>query len=54
MQPETRRVKYDPELKVEAYSFMGIMQKFPTTFMTITLSALLKAENAPVVKNRNT
>ena len=32
MQPETRRVKYDPELKVEAYSFKGIMQKFPNHF----------------------
>ncbi len=32
MQPEIRTVKYDPELKVEAYSFMGIMQKFPNHF----------------------
>ena len=32
MQQETRTVKYDPELKVEAYSFMGIMQKFPNHF----------------------
>lgn len=32
MEQETRTVKYDPELKVEAYSFEGIMQKFPNHF----------------------
>ena len=32
MEQETRIVKYDPELKVEAYSFRGIMQKFPNHF----------------------
>ncbi|MEA4872656.1 MAG: AraC family transcriptional regulator [Synergistaceae bacterium] len=32
MGQETRTVRYDPELKVEAYSFMGIMQKFPNHF----------------------
>ena len=32
MEQETRTVKYDPELKVEAYSFKGIMQKFPNHF----------------------
>ena len=32
MEQETRIVKYDHELKVEAYSFMGIMQKFPNHF----------------------
>ena len=32
MEQETRTVKYDTELKVEAYSFKGIMQKFPNHF----------------------
>ncbi len=32
MEQETRTVKYDPELKIEAYSFKGIMQKFPNHF----------------------
>ncbi len=32
MGQETRTVRYDPELKVEAYSFKGIMQKFPNHF----------------------
>lgn len=32
MEQETRIVKYDPELKIEAYSFKGIMQKFPNHF----------------------
>ena len=32
MKQEIRIVKYDPELKVEAYHFQGIMQKFPNHF----------------------
>lgn len=32
MEKETRTVKYDTELKVEAYHFEGIMQKFPNHF----------------------
>lgn len=32
MKQETRLVKYDTELKVEAYHFQGIMQKFPNHF----------------------
>lgn len=32
MKQEMRIVKYDPELKVEAYHFQGIMQKFPNHF----------------------
>ena len=32
MEQETRTVRYDPELKIEAYSFKGIMQKFPNHF----------------------
>ena len=32
MKEEIRTVKYDPELKVEAYHFQGIMQKFPNHF----------------------
>jgi len=32
MKQEIRTVKYDPELKVEAYHFQGIMQKFPNHF----------------------
>ncbi len=32
MQQEIRTVKYDTELKVEAYHFQGIMQKFPNHF----------------------
>lgn len=31
-QQEVRTVKYDAELKVEAYHFQGIMQKFPNHF----------------------
>ncbi|MDF2871066.1 MAG: DNA-binding protein AraC-type [Anaerocolumna sp.] len=32
MKQETRTVKYDSRLKVEAYHFQGIMQKFPNHF----------------------
>lgn len=32
MKQEMRMVKYDAELKVEAYHFQGIMQKFPNHF----------------------
>lgn len=32
MSKETRTVKFDAELKVEAYHFEGIMQKFPNHF----------------------
>lgn len=32
MKQEIRMVKYDTELKVEAYHFQGIMQKFPNHF----------------------
>lgn len=32
MKQEIRTVKYDAELKVEAYHFQGIMQKFPNHF----------------------
>lgn len=32
MKHERRTAKYDPELKVEAYHFQGIMQKFPNHF----------------------
>ncbi len=32
MEQEIRTVKYDTELKVEAYHFQGIMQKFPNHF----------------------
>lgn len=32
MKQEIRTVKYDSELKVEAYHFQGIMQKFPNHF----------------------
>lgn len=32
MKQEIRRVKYDAELKVEAYHFQGIMQEFPNHF----------------------
>ncbi len=32
MKQEIRTVKYDIELKVEAYHFQGIMQKFPNHF----------------------
>lgn len=32
MKQEIRTVKYDAELKVEAYQFQGIMQKFPIHF----------------------
>jgi len=32
MEREIRTVKYDAELKVEAYHFQGIMQKFPNHF----------------------
>lgn len=32
MKQEIRTVKYDTELKVEAYHFQGIMQKFPNHF----------------------
>ncbi len=32
MKQEIRTVKYDPDLKVEAYHFQGIMQKFPNHF----------------------
>ena len=32
MTQEIRTVKYDAELKVEAYHFQGIMQKFPNHF----------------------
>lgn len=32
MKHEIRTVKYDTELKVEAYHFQGIMQKFPNHF----------------------
>ncbi|QUH20708.1 AraC family transcriptional regulator [Alkaliphilus sp. B6464] len=32
MKREIRTVKYDTELKVEAYHFQGIMQKFPNHF----------------------
>ena len=32
MKQEMRTVKYDAELKVEAYHFQGIMQKFPNHF----------------------
>ncbi|MDU4960146.1 MAG: AraC family transcriptional regulator [Sporomusaceae bacterium] len=32
MQRETRTIKYDAKLKVEAYHFQGIMQKFPNHF----------------------
>ena len=33
---EIRVVKYDAACRVEAYQFQGVMQSFPTTFMTIT------------------
>lgn len=32
MSREIRTVKFDPELKIEAYHFQGIMQKFPNHF----------------------
>lgn len=32
MEQEIRTVKYDGDLKVEAYNFQGIMQKFPNHF----------------------
>ena len=32
MKQEMRTVKYDTELKIEAYHFQGIMQKFPNHF----------------------
>lgn len=32
MSKETRTVKFDAELKLEAYRFEGIMQKFPNHF----------------------
>ena len=32
MKNETRIVKYDTDLKIEAYNFQGIMQKFPNHF----------------------
>lgn len=32
MKKEIRTVKYDAELKVEAYHFQGVMQKFPNHF----------------------
>lgn len=32
MEKEIRIVKFDPELRVEAYHFQGIMQKFPNHF----------------------
>lgn len=32
MKKEMRMVKYDAELKIEAYHFQGIMQKFPNHF----------------------
>ncbi len=32
MKQEIRTIKYDAELKVEAYHFQGIMQKFPNHF----------------------
>ncbi len=32
MKQEIRIVKYDPQLKMEAYHFHGIMQKFPNHF----------------------
>ncbi|WP_331654199.1 hypothetical protein [Anaerotignum sp. MB30-C6] len=32
MKQEIRKVKYDAELKVEAYHFREIMQKFPNHF----------------------
>lgn len=32
MQKETRTVRFDTELNIEAYSFKGIMQKFPNHF----------------------
>lgn len=32
MKKEIRKVRYDTELKVEAYHFQGIMQKFPNHF----------------------
>lgn len=32
MKQEMRTVKYNAELKVEAYHFQGIMQKFPNHF----------------------
>ena len=32
MKNETRIVKYDTDLKIEAYHFQGIMQKFPNHF----------------------
>jgi quercetin dioxygenase-like cupin family protein len=32
METEKRMVRYDNELKIEAYHFEGIMQKFPNHF----------------------
>lgn len=32
MKQETRIVKYDPDLQIEAYYFQGIMQQFPNHF----------------------
>ena len=32
MVPETRTVYFDADLNIEAYSFKGIRQKFPTHF----------------------
>jgi len=53
MQPETRRVKYDPELKVEAYSFMGIMQKFPNHFHDYYVIGFIESgERSLSCKNR--
>ena len=53
MQPETRRVKYDPELKVKAYSFMGIMQKFPNHFHDYYVIGFIESgERSLSCKNR--
>lgn len=53
MQQETRTVKYDPELKVEAYSFMGIMQKFPNHFHDYYVIGFIESgERSLSCKNR--
>lgn len=53
MEQETRTVKYDPELKVEAYSFKGIMQKFPNHFHNYYVIGFIESgERCLSCKNR--
>jgi len=45
MSREIRTVKFDPELKIEAYHFQGIMQKFPNHFHEYYVIGFIESGN---------